>query len=379
MKSLNVRGRSVIPKQESSDSEPRRALHVRHTSEKTPTVSRVLRVPVRQLPDEQWRVVRRLAYKTAQFGNVLLSEQYTKAKGFDGKFRTYTDFNTELSSAVRDAVGREVIGIWRREGRKVLRGEQTLGRFGANRALVVRDVGVKLVQWGGGNLAIHLRLEPKPAEPFTFALDMHAIRHWKHKYLSQSLERLVNKEQRITKASVVFEKLTKKIALFLTYDKVLAPATASHTRTATFSVLGDGTCKLQSQGNVLTLSDRIYRLMFMKEHFGKIHERIRASLGKVGRWRDNRKALLKAGSFEVWAQGPVHQLSRQIVNWCQANNVGTLTWQIEDNAPSLPWHELQKQVEYKASEIGIVSQIPSVTPQKKSLRKDDSTDTKKNE
>ena len=341
----------VIPKKKS-----RPALHAGHASGDISTASRVLRVPLYALPDIEWRSLRRLAYKTAQYGNVLLSEQYTKAKGFEGKFSTYTDFNTELSSAVRDAVGREVIGIWRREGRKVLRGEQTLGRFGVSRALVVRDVGIKLVRWGGGNLAVHLRLEPKPTDPMTFPVDMHAVRHWKHAYLRESLARLVNKEQKITKASVVFPKLGRKVFLFLTYEKKLDQATASHARAATFSVIADGTCKLQSEGNTLTLSDRIYRLMFMKEHFGKIHERIRSSLGKAGRWRDNRIALLKAGSFEVWAQGPIHQLSRQIIKWCQTNAVGTLAWQIEDNAPSLPWHELQKQVGYKGNEVGIVSQ-----------------------
>ncbi len=319
-------------------------------------VPRIVRVPLRPLPDETWRLLRRHAYQGAVYGNALLSEQYAAAKGLQAEWKTYTDHNQILSAAVRDAIGREVIGIWRREGRKVLRGEQTLGRFSADRALVVRDRGVRLVSWGGGNLAFHLRVAPKPAPLLTLPVEMRAVRGWKGTFLNLLLQKLLAGQYPLTKASVVFERPGRKVSLFVAYAKLLNPNAPPQAREAEVVVLSDCTTRLQAQGQVLTLTDRIYRLIHMKQHFERIHARLRASLGKAGRRRDLRRSLRRAGNFETWAQGPLHVLSAQIVAWCQSHSVTILRWHLDPGAPSLPWAKLQEFVKYKGEEIGLVSE-----------------------
>ena len=79
--------------------------------------------------DERWRELRRLAYQCAAFANTLLTESYLKAKNQQLKFTTYTDFAEVLSAGIRDAIERECVGLWRRLGKQILRGEQTLARF----------------------------------------------------------------------------------------------------------------------------------------------------------------------------------------------------------------------------------------------------------
>lgn len=400
--------------------------------EKSITLPRVTTIPLRHVSDEQWRQLRRLAYIAAAFGNRLLSEQYALVKGtrgfvtqngdgafvlaqeqtiravveriwkqvtkkegkeFEaalekalektlskvGSYTTYTD-EQALSALVRDAVCREVSAVWVRNGRKILRGEQTLGRFSAHRALVVRDRGIRLVGWGGGNLVVHLRCEPKPAEFVTLRLDMHGLRHWKKQYQMALVHKLWSGEYHVTKAAVLFERPGRKIALQLSYDKPVEAATADHTKQAVIIVLSDGTCRVQSNGQVLTLTDRIYRMVSMKEYYARIHARLRASLGKAGRRQENRRALLKSGSFEGWCKVPLHQFSHAVVDWCQARGVGFIAWQIDEGAPELPWFQLHKQVEYKAGEVGILtqtSQSPPDSEQNDPLRKNGEQEVKK--
>src|SRR5574341_1430015 len=99
---------------------------------------------------EQYIALRRLAYQCAAFGNQMLNESYAKIKGWPAG-GTYKDFSATLSAAIRDAVNRECVGIWRRNGKLILRGEQTLARFSANRALVVRDRGIKIERRADGH------------------------------------------------------------------------------------------------------------------------------------------------------------------------------------------------------------------------------------
>jgi hypothetical protein len=105
-------------------------------------VNRTVMVPLEFLPDEQWREVRRLAYQCAQYGNWSLSASYARAKGVVS-IENYKESSDTLSAAIRDAVGRECVGIWRRLGKKILRGETTCARFSVGRGDVTNQPAVK--------------------------------------------------------------------------------------------------------------------------------------------------------------------------------------------------------------------------------------------
>jgi hypothetical protein len=260
---------------------------------------------------------------------------------------------------VRDAINRETMGYWRRNGKKVLRGEETLGRFSANRSLVVRDRGVKLerreVTQEGKTFQkffLSLRLEPVPAETTEVAVFMPA----KDKFKRDLLDALAADPDRIRKATICFKRPGRKVYLLLTYAKPLVQIEREGP-TMLVSVLSDGSCWLRCEGRSLSLANRIYRLIHMKEHFARIHARLRAHLGKRGSRYRAKMALLKAGNFTTWALIPLHQLSREILAYAEQQQAKEIHWQIDAGAPDLPWYQLQSMVQYKAQEVGIVAEV----------------------
>lgn len=314
---------------------------------------RTIKVPLVFLKDEEWRDLRRIAYQCSSYGNLLLSEQYAKVRGIDG-FTTYRDARDKLSAGVRDAVGREVVGIWRRLGKLILRGNQTLARFSADRALVCRDRAVHVAR-DSNTYTVSLRLRPKKEPQFVLTVFAPALRRDRH--LRETLSMLANHPEKVRKGSVSFERPGQKVFLYISYAKDVFPV-ASFSKEAILSVMSDGEAVLQCDGNRLTLNDFVYRMSFMKMHFSRIQARLRISLGRSGRRRDLRKALLKLKGFEHWVVGPMHQMSSRIVKWMIKQNAGVITVSIDEGAPELPWTTLENQIRYKLSEVVDVDKKP---------------------
>jgi len=134
---------------------------------------------------------------------------------------------------------------------------------------------------------------------------------------------------------------------------------------------------LRAHGRALSITDRVYHLRTMKLHYAGIHARLQRSLGKRGRRQDHRRALLRAGSFERWSEGPLHQLAHMIVAWCGQGRVATLVWSVAEDG-TLPWDRLASLVTYKAQDAGIaVSQIVAAPEQDEALRNDDGSSAPK--
>lgn len=337
------------------------------------TVDRTVRVPLEAVPDAQWIILRRLAYACAAWGNRVLSEQYAKAKGLTAEWKTYREDNDVLSAAIRDAVSREVIGMWRRLGRRILRGEQTLGRFSADRALVIRDRGVRLVRDETGAYVLRLRLHPQAVDEATeLKVWMPALR--KDRYLRELLAAAHAGDFPITKATLQFERPGRKVYVRLAYQKTLGAAPV-RVGAAEVTTEPDEGLMIRANGHRLSLADRVTRLREMKAHYAAIHARLRRDLGKRGRRQIHRRALLTAGSFEAWSSGPVHELSRAVIAWCVAEQVAVIVWRVVADG-ELPWDRLHEQVTYKAVDAGltVVSPSPSQTEadpaQERELRSD---------
>ena len=309
---------------------------------------RTCRVPLKIPNAKQWLELRRLAHSCAMFGNHLLTESYAKAQGVSG-LHPYTDYNGLLSSAVRDAVNGDCVGIWRRTGKRILKGEQTLARFSADRALVVRGNGVILQRNDGGALEIKVRLHPKDIAPATLLpVWMPALA--RDRWLADIVDRLESSAYPLTKLTLSFERPGRKVIALVSYRKPISRCDPAQNE-ATLECSCEE-CRLRCGNYALSLNDAIHRLSAMKQHFGGIHSRLRRHLGRSGRRRTLRLALLKEGTFENWAQGPLHQLSREIVEWCQEHEVGLLRVKIA-SAGNLPWARPLGLIQYKADEAGV--------------------------
>lgn len=331
-------------------------------------VPRVLRVQLDALTDEQWGELRSLACEAAQFCNACLADSYMRARGYTApdQMSVFRRAAGHLSGDVRVALAREAFTAWKRHGAKIVAGVQRLAEFQADRALVCRAEHMSKgrrqrhawVTRVGDQYRLVVRLVGKA----------YGTRHeyalwWKpqsDEYISPVLERLVAGSTRLLKISMLFERPGRKVFVLLTYEAALAVPPPGE-RHATFGPLeSDGTLWLRIEGANgrqidTNYTDRVARLLHMKEHFSGIHARLRLRLRRsgAGHRQASRRALVKAGHFSAWAHGVLHAWSHEIIDQCRRAGVGHLAV-----APiavgELPMAELEMKVKYKAAEHGIL-------------------------
>lgn len=338
------------------------------------TVSRVVKIPIEypkpKVWDKTWVQLRRLAMNSASFANEMLNEKYAQAKGLSYEKTAYKDWNEELGSYTRDAVSREVQGMWKRNGKNILRGDQTLGRFTADRCLCCRERGVKLTRGKDGAFSIKLVFEPKKTgQEFVFNVYMPAVQ--RDDYLKKLIDKLASEVYPITKATVVFERPGRKVFLMISYSKsIVCREGIQEGRIATVQLDCDGLIYVSSEGQVLTLGNETHQIRSKKEHFEGIQRRLKACLGQRGSYDRMRQVMKNTQSFSDWAQGPIHNMSRRIVNWCSSRGVSLIVWNIPDES-GLPSHQIYTQCQYKCEEAGISvrSQTQEERKQKIELRK----------
>lgn len=348
--------------------------------------NRVVRIPLVMFPkaenpdDDVWLVLWRAALQAANYGNLRLSESYAKKKAEENGVEIpgwsgYRDFNEKLSASVRDAVDRECQGIWRRLGKKIFRGEQTIGRFQAGRALVVRGRSIKLLRTKSKDdkptFALQLRILPRKISGL-HEFEVYAPALQRDPYLKGLLDKLCAKADghEITKASIVFERPGRKVFILLSYSK---PAIESDPDKTTCGVEWrmDRGLFLRCNGREISLNDRITRMVTMKKNFSGIHKRLKHDLAKARRMHEYRKALVKAGNFDTWVQGPLHELTRRIVDWAKQQGAGNVEWRVAIPADvplneRAPWSRIQAEVAYKSEEAGLSFKVIKPPKEEKS-------------
>lgn len=332
------------------------------------TEPRVVKIPV--LYDEKTVIaLRRLAYVCAQFGNELLSAQYVQAKTngrepMAEELTPYTDYNDRLSSYGRDAIGREVVGIWRRCGRDILSGKRSLATFSADRALVVRDRGVKVYRREG---RYWVSLAPEPAGRGKVELAVSNKRIAMDSFLKILMRRLDEGTYPVTKASVTFKR--GKLRLYLTYNRPVNDSVTEGLE-AEIGPVEDGICCwVRCAGRSYAITDHLNRIRELKDRYEAIRHRLQIINTNRNRRREWRNRFLNARKFEEAAIGPLHRCAREIADFCYANGARALTWKIE-HAGDMPWDRLRQMVEYKCREYGMTfSQTGKEAKQKKGLRK----------
>lgn len=322
----------------------------------TETVSRVVTVPLVTPKKDQWKKLFDAARESARFGNHRLAENYLRARGIKLEPSVFVEYNQKLSSVARLGVDTNVKGAWQRDGKKILAGVQRLAMIDAYRALSFQ------VHQGGGSLtrtpdgmSIVVRITPGRGTPMTeLPIYMPAIK--RETYLISTLDNIAAGKWKLKRINILFKRTSAKVKAQLIYVREKTKAAELHGTHTAVLALQDNRLVLRCNGRELHLTDHLYRLRTMKDNFAKIHNRIRMSLGKARRWHRMRQQFAKTGNFEEWSKTPLHNLSKQIINWCQFQNVGILEWTIEGG--DLPWHMLKQQCAYKGNEVGIVIQKP---------------------
>jgi hypothetical protein len=349
-------------------------------SKKPKAEHRVVRVPLRMFPvpprgssePDVWRDLRRAALFAATYGNARLSEYYVSSRAASRKVdmpewgTVYTDYADTLSAVVRDAIDREAQGIWQRIGKDVFRGAQTVARFQAGRSLVFRDRGVKLMQTpptkeskGRPGYTVALRVFPRKVNPLPHEFEVFGPALAKDPYLARLLGKLWRKEDghAITKATLVFERPGRKIFLLLSYSKPVVQVDSKKV-VCTVEWNEERGLHLRCEGREISLNDHIHRLRVMKRNFEGIHKRLKHDLAKARRFHAYRGALVKAGTFTTWSRGPLHDLSKKVVDWAVLQKAGNIEWRVppmKDAArdDQAPWQRIAQLVEYKARDAGV--------------------------
>jgi hypothetical protein len=355
---------------------------------------RTIKVPLQKLTDEEWRDLRRLAYVCAAYCNHRLNGDYLEKKGLTQtetvrRKNKYKDYNESLSSSVRDSLNREVQGMWTRNEAKILKGEQTLGRFSADRAICVRgDKGAVYLSPVPGDkeagtydtFEFELPLLP-PVDNPRFKFKVWAPALLKDKYLRIALQKIVDGEKALAsapgegdikqkwvldrdlylmkKVSVIFERPGRKVFIFLSYAKKRDLDGAATGWKAELAC--DEAYWLSCNGHRLSLGHYFHHLINMKQSFEGLYKRLSIDLAKAGKRSAFRRQLLKSGSYEEYALGRLHQLSRHIVNWCVAEGANAFSMSVSEiagKAPDgtivrLPWTRLFEMLRYKFDEAGV--------------------------
>lgn len=329
-------------------------------------VSRVLRVQIENLSDAAWSDLRLLAADCARFCNAKMADLYTAALGYTMPVTTERRAAGRLSGDVYVALAREAFAKWRQHGKRILAGVQRLAEFQADRAIVCRgeymDRGRRrrcaLIVRTGDRYQLVLRLVKADTGPRS-VFDL----RWKpqqDEWMAPIIDGIAAGDVRMVKVSLIFERPGRKVFALLTIQKPITVPAAGSRRATLGPLESDGSLWLRMDGPDgrpinRPYTDRIMRIVAMKEHFAGIHRRLkhRARRHDRGTRAQYRRALIKAGSFGAWLPGVLHQWSRDIVAACRDAGtgelaIGPLTFQ------DLPMAMLIEQIKYKASEAGMI-------------------------
>ena len=263
----------------------------------------------------------------------------------------YVDYNKDLSSKVRDAMTTEVDAVWGKYAKQVLAGHRSLPTFNSDRALCVREqhgAGVSVRRAGEG-FAVAFNFLPGGNESEE-VYPVYKLHEKKVMWLTGLLRGMADGTVPVKKAALILDRhKPKKIMARITYTKTFDPESRG-SEVANIGPVGvGGELYIRVAGTNLSLTHYVQALANKKRDCAGLWQRIRLS--------KRRDAMRKVMKFETWADGPLHQFSRTIVQFCFDNKCNALEWRIapdqEVDGYTLPWAKLKMRVEYKAQELGI--------------------------
>lgn len=305
---------------------------------------RVIRVPMQLPGPEILKKLRAAMALAADYANACLVEWWIKkAWQVQKSPTTYVDYGSKLSSYARDAISDRVKSIIRRDGKLILKNEQSLSNFLRDSSLAIRaDANHRGAKLQGDMIRIRPQSEWLDIAIYTKALKT----DW---YLRETLGQIEAGHYGLSRVAVVFRR--GKLMFHLTYNRPLA-AVAEQSNEATLLFNETGELWLKSCGQTLNLTGQIYRLRRMKTDFAGIQSRLRRTLGRSGNRQRLRRALLKRQTFDEWADGPIGQLAATVTDFCRKRQVGALHYSLPMDG-LVPWNRIISRLRATAEEMNM--------------------------
>lgn len=260
----------------------------------------------------------------------------------------------QLSGDAYCCAEQEVVGAWRRDGRRITAGAPIpLWRPDAALSITGRarrqDSGVDLVERGD---AFVLRVRAGAGgEWLELPLHSGTLKDEYHGPLVRSIaERW---DPPIKKCTLHIRTRKHEIVARITVPLALPPLPPMGQRVAVLGpVDAHGRLMLRTETETRDYSRELSLLLKRKDEWDLIRRRAFAQMGRrKGHARRKRRALA-AMSWDDWLHDHLHRWSRDLVDWCASQGVGEIRL-FGIQTGDWPAHTFEQMLRYKAEELGI--------------------------
>lgn len=115
-----------------------------------------------------------------------------------------------------------------------------------------------------------------------------------------------------------------------------------------------GYLSLRTELETKTYTDKLARLLYMKDQWDLIRRRVCRQIGRrKGHARDKRRILARL-SWDGWVDNHLHVWTREIADWLRSQEVGTLRIASIDTG-DWPCFKFKELLRYKLADYGIAS------------------------
>lgn len=307
--------------------------------------------------------LRDLSWQAARYKNGLMRRTWATLTGYRhpdapeemNKIRNQwrKDGAGELGSNVIDAAGREVEGVWKRDGSKMLAGAP-LAEWRTAESISVRCrkqqnsfQGIRLENRDGQYVASLQLQSDKCADGCWIQIPV--AKGTEKDWQKSILDSMVEWKIPIVKAQVVLTQ--KSIILRLTYA-LESPLPVMGKRIATISLRNDGRFLLRTETQEKDYTSRLAQIMRRKDDWDLIRRRVTRQIGKRKGHARIKRDLMSRLSWDTWLENHLQTWTREVANWCKSQGVGEIRLRSIDTGDWPAW-KFRQLLTYKAEEYGI--------------------------
>lgn len=329
-------------------------------------VQRVLTVKL-DLDRDTWRRLRELAWQAMRYRNLFLRARWAEAAGLrvdpakgdphDLTKHVRREEKGELSGAAYSAAEREVQGVWTRDGRRILAGAP-LSEWSQDASLSVRghkvqaESGIRIEQDGARFVAVaSVQAQDQPGGcwlrlPIAAGTEI-------DRYQAAILLDMLAWHVPIAKATISFKPARGQALIRLTYAlPVTLPPLGD--RVATIGPIADRGRRLtlRTEMDTLDYTHKLTRIREIKDRWDGMRRRVTAQIGRRHGSARLKRRVLSRISTQDRLTTYVHQWSREVVDWCHGQGVGTIVLAALGSG-DWPARQFSDFVRYKAAAVSI--------------------------
>lgn len=261
----------------------------------------------------------------------------------------------QLSGDAYSSAESEVRGSWSRDRKKILAG-QPLPEWKTSSALSVtgrkdkKGSGVRL-EVEDGQYVCYLRAQSQDSPGGCWLRLPIAKNTRRDEYQAAILTPMVSWEIPIAKATVKIKQHGAVVRL--SYEKQRAPLPGMGDRIATLGPLEQsGRLLLRTELQTKDYTAEFGNLMRRKDAWDQIRRRVVAQIGRRRGHARAKRQRLERMSWDDWLHTHLHTWSRNVVDWCGTQGVGTIHVECITSGDWPAW-KFMELLRYKADEAGI--------------------------